>query len=531
MVEKLKKIPTHLLEIWNKYTSKQKTLIISVAAIFLLAIIITVAFLGKTNYEELTTCDTTKDASKVVELLEGENIAYTTSSDQLTIYVDSEDLTNAVFLLASNDLPTTGMTMEELLDNSLSTTNADRNLKINLFFQNQVSNYLIQMEGIDKAQVSYIPTESTSGILAEQHNTTASVCLTTNDDFKTSTAATIAELVASVIGNTTTDGIKVIDQYGNLLFGGNDDLSTGTANSNEEYKVKLRNQIKSNLCAALIKTGYDDAEIMADGIVFNMDKVNEMYTEYTPAEGQEQGLYSHSYTYETEGTSGSGGVAGTASNDENTYQIEDGDSTNSSSILEEYDYLPNTRVTNTEYEYGAIEPDASTLSVILTDVVTRTQSELEMLGLLDDMTYDEYVLTNNTITKTEVDPDLYTIVSKATGIPEENISITAYEQPIFVPTVVDERTITDYLPYILAVLIVLLLVFIVFRTAAPVEVTETEPELSVEQLLATTKENQSLDDIEFDDKSEIRKMIEKFVDENPEAVANLLRNWLSEDWD
>ena len=31
-------------------------------------------------------------------------------------------------------------------------------------------------------------------------------------------------------------------------------------------------------------------------------------------------------------------------------------------------------------------------------------------------------------------------------------------------------------------------------------------------------------------KSETRLMIEKFVDENPEAVASLLRNWLNEEW-
>ena len=37
-------------------------------------------------------------------------------------------------------------------------------------------------------------------------------------------------------------------------------------------------------------------------------------------------------------------------------------------------------------------------------------------------------------------------------------------------------------------------------------------------------------DIEVETKSETRKMIEKFVDENPEAVASLLRNWLNEDW-
>ena len=66
---------------------------------------------------------------------------------------------------------------------------------------------------------------------------------------------------------------------------------------------------------------------------------------------------------------------------------------------------------------------------------------------------------------------------------------------------------------------------------APVEVTEMEPELSVEQLLATTKENQTLEEVEFSERSETRVMIEKFFEENPEAVALLLRNWLNEDWE
>ena len=84
---------------------------------------------------------------------------------------------------------------------------------------------------------------------------------------------------------------------------------------------------------------------------------------------------------------------------------------------------------------------------------------------------------------------------------------------------------------ILTVLIIALLIFVILRGASPLAAEDEEPELSVEQLLATTKENQSLDDIEFSDKSETRKMIEKFVDENPEAVAQLLRNWISDDWE
>ena len=85
---------------------------------------------------------------------------------------------------------------------------------------------------------------------------------------------------------------------------------------------------------------------------------------------------------------------------------------------------------------------------------------------------------------------------------------------------------------ILTLLIAGLLVFVIIKGTSPVEVTELEPELSVEDLLATTQEDdkQDLDEIELSDKSETRQLIEKFVDENPEAVALLLRNWINEDW-
>lgn len=62
-----------------------------------------------------------------------------------------------------------------------------------------------------------------------------------------------------------------------------------------------------------------------------------------------------------------------------------------------------------------------------------------------------------------------------------------------------------------------------------------EPELSVETLLETTRQQEELDeslqDIGFSEKSETRILIEKFVEGNPEAAASLLRNWLNEEWD
>jgi flagellar M-ring protein FliF len=210
--------------------------------------------------------------------------------------------------------------------------------------------------------------------------------------------------------------------------------------------------------------------------------------------------------------------------------IEDSNSTNGSVEIEEYDYLPNERVTNTEFEIGAIVPEESSISIVLRKVINYKEEDLELEGLLADISFEEYALQNDGSKIATVDPSIITMVSMATGISEDRISISAYEQPVFVPKVEAIRSWTDYLQIVLAVLIVGLLIFVVFKGVGPVEVTELEPELSVEQLLATTKENQSIEDIEFNEVSEVRRMIEKFVDEKPEAVAQLLRNWLNEDW-
>ncbi len=530
MSDKIKQIFKQLIETWNKFTGKQKTLIISVVCAVVFAFTLLVFLMQRTEYEVLTIAETTKDAGKIRDLLKEQGIAYKIGDDSLTISVDSNSYSDAIFLLASNDMPSTGLTVDELLNNSLSTTNSDRTLKLNLYFQNQLRNSIEKMEGVDGAEVYYLPSETTNSILTEAKDTSASVILTINDDFDNKTAETVAQVVASVIGNKDSNSIKVADQFGNLLYGGEQDLYSGSASSTEDYKERLRNTYINNIYMGLIKSGFDDAVIMPN-LVFNMNKVNELYTEYTPAEGQEQGVFSHSYTYSSENANTSaGGVPGTDSNDETTYAQQDSTSGTGTVDITENDYLPNERVTNTEFEVGAVLPEKSSIAIVLRRAVTHHEEDLEMEGLLADTTFEEYALANDQVTKLEVEENLYTLVSMATGIAVDNITIDAYEQPVFVPKTVTQKSVSDYLQIILVILIVALLIFVVFKGMKPVEVTELEPELSVEQLLATTKENQSIEDIEFNEVSEVRRMIEKFVDEKPEAVAQLLRNWLNEDW-
>ena len=62
-----------------------------------------------------------------------------------------------------------------------------------------------------------------------------------------------------------------------------------------------------------------------------------------------------------------------------------------------------------------------------------------------------------------------------------------------------------------------------FRSTRKQKETEPEPELSVEALLESTAEAEDeLEDIGYSEKSETRILIEKFVDEKPDAAALLL---------
>ena len=51
-------------------------------------------------------------------------------------------------------------------------------------------------------------------------------------------------------------------------------------------------------------------------------------------------------------------------------------------------------------------------------------------------------------------------------------------------------------------------------------------------MLKVAKDQVELDEIEVKENLETKRQIDKFVDEKPEAVASLLRNWLAdEDWE
>ena len=222
---------------------------------------------------------------------------------------------------------------------------------------------------------------------------------------------------------------------------------------------------------------------------------------------------------------------GTGSNGEDGASYVLSDYADSSSTLSEREskYLQDESVTTETKPPGDVIYEESSIGIAATKLHVYKEEDVQKQGLLEGITWDEFKVTNGEVVKLEVDEEIYALVAKATGISEENIQIVAQEKPIFIDREGLSVGTWDVVQIVLIVLILALLAFVVLRSMRGARGEQVEEELSVESLLQSTPAAE-LEDIELEEKSETRKLIEKFVDENPEAVASLLRNWLTEEW-
>lgn len=524
-----------LQEWWKKCSIKQRTLLVTVIAVIVVALAILAAVVSRPKMVTLITCEDTKQASQVKELLEGENIKTEISQDGLTFSVNAKDESSASILLGSNNIPTAGYGIKNVFDGSFSTTESDKTKKYQLYLEKKFEDQLATISNIETATVTLSIPEEDGTIISMGQETYASVILTLSGEMTEEQSAGIAKFIATEVGNDSTDNILLLDSDGNVLFsGGDSSTAIGSANSQLSVKGKAENMVKGEVRDVMLGTNvYDNVEV---GLNLAMDFDTEDYTNqrYYVDEGREQGYLDSKRSFESESEGGPAGVPGTDTNDQDTtYMLQDQEISSSSVSENNENYLTSQEITKRKSDGGKVDYENSSVSVVATSYVVYDEKALKADGTLDDMTFDEFVAQNSDRVKTTVDDDFYDMVSNATGFARDNITIVAYDVPFFKYASASGRDIADYLQIALAVLIFALLGFVVFRSARKQQEPVIEPELSVESLLESTKqdEEESLEDIGFSEKSETRVLIENFVDNNPEAAASLLRNWLNEEWD
>ena len=191
------------------------------------------------------------------------------------------------------------MTWEDALKSDMTTSSLEKHTKITLALQSSIQENLMNFDGVEDASVVIDRKEDDNTIKSENEETSVSVTLRVKEgaEIEAEVARAMAYYLTNAVGNKTTDNIVIVDTKGDLLYGAKTDNTLGgVVTGVEDYKAKLQRTFAERTERMLLEAGYDKAEVSEPSIIFNMDKVTELVTEYSVAEGQDQGYYSHSYS-------------------------------------------------------------------------------------------------------------------------------------------------------------------------------------------------------------------------------------------
>ena len=154
MLDRVKSIQTKLVEFWNRFTSKQKTLIITITAAVIFTLVALIVLLNRTKYVELVTFDNTSDAASADQVLTDAGIEHQVSGNGLTFTVDEKSESAARLTLGENNIATNADDdWDKLFNNSMSTTDSERAAYIDFRALSIIYGLMAGMKGLQKLRV------------------------------------------------------------------------------------------------------------------------------------------------------------------------------------------------------------------------------------------------------------------------------------------------------------------------------------------------------------------------------------------
>jgi len=520
MPEVLTKFKERLTEIWKNLDKSQRSRIYIISAILIIAITVSIVMLTRTTYVPLITIDDTKDAAEIEKVLTEKGINYKPGEGN-KLLVDAKDKNKAEFALASSGITASGMNFEDAWNLvNITSTESDKKQLWQNFKKNNLIAKLKMFDNVKDADVEVsMPETSLFFSDTSTNKPTAFVRINPKGEITPEQVKGIVSVVAASIEGLEPSNVTVVDNNFNVL---NSESSGGLGDTNTQYKMKLK--VKEEL-ERNIRTLYPNKSDSYDyiSVVVNpfleFDKQKTTKKEIEKPTGLDEAIVS-SHTQKEELVNGTtGGVPGMDTNPGDgttTYPMDaEGNSTYKKTITEVNREF-NQTMTEIEKAQGEINFDKSSVAVTLW--------------------YGQRVADDSALTP-EFLEQCRQVISGATNIPVSKISINKYKlapEEVQVEPLSDKikQYVEDYGYFaLMLILIIAMFIAVLPRKKKDAEEDQLVPEMAGVQPVIPADIEESLQEITFEEKSEVKKKIDRFVKEKPESVAQLLRNWLSEDWD
>lgn len=526
---------TNTKDKWASLDKQQKTKISIATVLILVTFIFAMYMLLKPKMVKLVAHEDVVTISNYKLALEAENIATKDADDGTSLLVNEKDKVRANVILATQS-GINGNTDKFVFEDALNlmgmgtTENVKKETLIRAK-QGEIEGDLEAFNSVQSASVQLAMPEDDQFFLEDTDPVTAAVKLSLTDPIDIHQAQAIASYVASSVVGLDIENVRVIDSNMNELYSG--DMESGV-NRQFDIEAQKKAEIEESVVEQL-KPLYSDIKVTSTiKFDWNNSVIDSTTYEAPNPETPTVGIINKEQSTQENVQGGTSGAApGTPTNGGTTIYGNTNEGESASGKSSAKDYSINETRTTTEKTGGTIDYNNSSLSVMVYNYVFYNQSTMEASGELGTLTWDQF--KQQTLpTAMEVAPEIVTSVVTGTGI--SNVSVTGQQVPIFIDKVETPPQVKEIVMFVVLGILILLLALLIIRNTQTEEVEEVEPELSVEDLLVSTKveeiqEVQEAEAIKIKQENTIKTQIDKFVTERPDAAAQLLRNWLNEDWE
>lgn len=502
---------SRLRELWSNLSLNQKVLIAGAVLLALAAIIVTSATLTKKEYEPLFTKLDVNDAAAVTAKLQELNVDYQLGDDGTTVLVLPEQKYQVRLQLASVGLPKGVAGFEIFNQSSLGETETDKRIKYQVALTGELTRTIESLNQIEFARVNLALPEK-SLFTEQQQAPTASVLVKTRpySELHQKEVQGIVHLLASSVEGLKPENVTVVDTNGNLLsvnlpeaesLGIKTELTAAQMALKRQYEKELQYSIQS-MMEQVIGKGRALVRVTAE---LNFDEKESRKETFGPNSFvRSEKLLEESSTQTGEGEQG---IPGTASNIPTYQEVTAG---TGSSASDKSEKIRNYEIDREEINQRFAQGDVKRLTV---SVIIDKE--------LDNRQRDE----------------LQEIVANAAGFnAERGDTISVMGMKFSQPPPSEEQVAMDWvrwgwiIPLVVLILALLIIWLVQRRRREETEEGELtgfdaliDEEISIEELVErelTPEEKE---------RKKVREEIEKLIDTNPEAAAQMLRTWLLED--
>lgn len=236
------------------------------------------------------------DVSKVVQVLDSNNIRYKMDHNSGALLIAADRIHDARLKLADAGFPGQKSAGFELLDQeqSLGTSQFMETARYRRSLEGELARSISSINVINRARVHLAVPKSTVFIRAKR-NPTASVLvdLFPGTSLKPQQVKAIANLVASSVPEMQLKDVAVVDQKGNLLSDFEEKTDLDIADKQMQYVKKLEDNLTDRIQRILkpvVGEGRFKAEVSADVDFTEIEQTDEVYNPDLPAMRSEQTL-------------------------------------------------------------------------------------------------------------------------------------------------------------------------------------------------------------------------------------------------